>query len=137
MNMMSMTSFLSTSKDLSLGAQAVSLKFQHVPGRKKRDLIVALGNTGGGSRVDDVARFQHHELTDVPNEVFDAEHHIGGSAILSFNAIDRKPQSNVLRIWDFVGRKQPRTTRIECCTALSFVPRATAFQLKRPLGNVI
>jgi hypothetical protein len=125
-----MTSFLSTSKDLSLSAQAVSLKFHHVPGHEKVDLIVALGNTGGGSRVDDVARFEHHELTDVPNEVLDAEHHIGGIAVLSFYAIDREPQSDVLRIRDFVGRKQPGTTRIERCTALPFVPRASAFQLK-------
>src|SRR5690349_19120015 len=70
-------------KLLARPAEAVDLQLHHVTDPQVGlGLRLAQGNPRGGTGVDDVARVEHDEPAQVPDDLGDAEGHVLGVAVL-------------------------------------------------------
>src|SRR4051812_34790044 len=98
---------------LPLPTQTVDLELDDVAAPQVGLVGTAEGHSGGRARVDDVARTQHEELGEVPDEMADPEDHVLGVAVLPQVTVDPEPQAERLRIGHLVRRQDPRAERVE------------------------
>src|SRR5579884_1636506 len=86
---------------------------------------------------DHVARHQRREMTDVADDVVDAEDQVGGVAVLDALAVDLGPQLQFTGIADLVGGHHPGAEGTERVAALALRPLAAALHLVGPLGDIV
>src|ERR1019366_642799 len=74
---------LRLAEDAALRAETVDGELGHVTSLQEGDVGVTKRHAGGCAGVDQVTRFEHHELAQVPDDVVHSENHVRGSAVLA------------------------------------------------------
>src|SRR5258708_8779659 len=115
---------------LLLLAQSLDAEMNPVTGTQESGGFLAHPHTGRRTRADDVARLQGHELADVVNQETRAPYHGRGRTFLIAAIVYVKPQTQSLRIRNFVGGYKPRTDRTKRIAILALLPFPTPFHLK-------
>src|SRR6185295_9473290 len=130
--------FLRLLADLALRAQAVDREIHHVAFFEvDRVRLLAEADAGRRARRDDVARLEHHELAQVPDEMLHVEDHRLGVAGLAADAVHVEREAEHLGVGNLVGRDQPRAERIERLASLALVPGAALLELELALRDVV
>src|SRR5262249_33559932 len=75
---------------------------------------------------DDVARQQHKELRQIPDDVIAVEDHRAGVTALAFLAVDVEPHIEIVDVLDLVLGDEPRADRAEGSAAFALAPLAAA-----------
>src|SRR6476469_1189901 len=107
-------STLSLNHALRLNAETFNRQLHRIAWPQEHRLrLHALTDARRRAGGDHVARIQRDEVTDIADQLYHAEDHCLGRAVLEALAIDLSPQRQILRIAYLVFRHHPRSGRAE------------------------
>src|SRR4051812_34019250 len=122
---------------LQLLAQPSDPEPNHITRTQIHRRFLSETHTSGCTCRDDVAGMQAHHRAQVADQSRHTENHVRRIAVLITLAVHLEPQTQRVRIGNFVACDEPGTGRTKRVAAFAFIPSATTFELILALRDVV
>ena len=118
---------------LPLRTQTVYPQFDFIAGLQEDGRLESSAHATRRPCGDHIARQQRHETTQIADQKRCLEHELLGIAVLHHLAVHLEPDTQLVRISQFIRRREKRAQWRERIIALALDPLPLLFVLKRPL----